>query len=135
MKPDSAGKQHVIAFASRALTPAEKKNYLAIHLEILAVVWALQHFRDIIMGYKITLYIDHSPITEIFKGRNLNGRVARWYLTIQAYSPGIKYTIVSQNVVADASSKSVCVGAVAEALPIPNFNMEDLCSAQREYPR
>ncbi len=79
IQTDSAGKQHVIEFASRAPKPAEK-NYLFTHLEILAVVWALQHFRDIIMGYKIT------PVTKIFKGRNLNGRLARWYLTIQAYS-------------------------------------------------
>ncbi len=82
MQTDGAGKNHVIAFASRVLTPAEK-NYSVTHLEILAVAWALKHFRDIIMGYKITVYTDHSPITEIFKGRNLSGRLARWYLTIQ----------------------------------------------------
>ncbi len=86
------------------------------------------------MGYKITIYTDPSPITEIFKGRNLNGRLARWYLTIQAYSPEIKYTKGRQNVVADALSRNVCVGAVAVALPIPNFSMKDLCSAQREHP-
>ncbi len=38
MQTDRAGKQHVIVFASRALTPAEK-HYSVIHLEILAVVW------------------------------------------------------------------------------------------------
>ncbi len=79
------GKTHVIAFASRVLTPAEK-NYSVTHLEILAVVWALKHFRDIIMRYKITVYTDHSPIAEIFKGRNLSGRLARWCLTIQTDS-------------------------------------------------
>ncbi len=81
VQTDSASKQHVIAFASRALTLAEK-NYSVTHLDILAMVWALQHFWDIIMGYKITLFTDHSPITETFKGRNLNGRLACWYLTI-----------------------------------------------------
>ncbi len=85
MQNDGTGKTHVIAFASRVLTPAEK-NYSVTHLDILAVVWALKHFRDIIMGYKITVYTDHSPITEIFKGRNLSGRLARWYLTIQTDS-------------------------------------------------
>ncbi len=122
------------AFASRALTSAEKKKNLVTHLEILAVVWAMQHFRDIIMGYKFTVYTDHSPITEIFKGRNLNGRLARWHLIIQAYSPEIKYTKGRQNVVADALSRNVCVGAVAEVSPIPNFSMKYLCSAHREHP-
>ncbi len=133
MQTNNAGKQHVTAFASRALTPAER-NYAVTHLDILAVVWALQNFRDIVFGYPIIVYTDHSPITEIFKGRNFNGRLARWYLTIQAYSQEMKYTKGRQNVLADALSRNVCVGAVAEALPIPNFSMEDLCSAQRENP-
>ncbi len=85
------------------------------------------------MGYKITVYTDHSHITEIFKGRNLNGRLALWYLIIQAYSPEMKYTEGRQNLVADALSRNVCVGAVAEASPISNFSMEDLCSTQREH--
>ncbi len=34
MQTDSAGKQHVIAFASRALTPAEKKIYIYLRAEI-----------------------------------------------------------------------------------------------------
>ncbi len=134
MQTDNAGKQHVIAFASRSFTAAVKKKYSVTHLEILAVVWALRYFRDIVIGCKITIYTDHSPITEIFKGRNLNGRLACWYLTIQAYSPQVKYTKGLQNVVAVALSRNVCVGTVAEASPIPNFSIEDLCSAQREHP-
>ncbi len=132
MQTDSAGKQHVIVSASHALMAAEKNDSVA-HLEILAMVWALQHFRDIIMGYKITVYTDHSPIMEIFKGRNLNSKLVHWYLTIWTYSPEIIYTKGHQNVVADALSRNTCVGAIAEALLIPNSSMEDLCSAQQEH--
>ncbi len=77
MQTDSAGKRHVIAFASRALTQAEKKNYSVTHLEALAIVWSLKHFKDIIMGYKITIETDHIALTDLFKGRNLPGRLAR----------------------------------------------------------
>ncbi len=89
----------------------------------------MKHFRDIIMGYKIAVYTDHLPITEIFKGGNLNSRLARWYLTIQAYSPEIKYTKVRQNVVADGLSRNVYVGAIDDALPIPNYGRPLFCSA------
>ncbi len=85
------------------------------------------------MGYKITVYIDHSLIAEIFKGRNLSGRLARWYLTIQAYNPEIKYTGGHSNVVADALSRNICVGAVRDTTPISNFSLEDLSNAQREH--
>ncbi len=67
-------------------------------------------------------------------GRNLDRRLPRWYFTMQAYSPEKKYTKDRQYVVADTLSRNVSVRAVAEASPIPNFSMEDLCSAQREHP-
>ncbi len=108
IQTDGAGKHHVIAFASRVLSAAEK-NYLVTHIEILAVVWALKHFWDIIMEYEITVYTDHSPITEIFKGRNLSGRLARWYLTIQAYNSEIKYTKGHSKVVADMLPRNVYI--------------------------
>ncbi len=102
-------------------------------MEILALVWALKHFRDIIMGYKITVYTDNSPITEKFKGMNLSGRLARWYLTIQTYNPEIKYTKGSSDVVADSLSRNIYVGAVADTSPVASFNLEDLSNAKREH--
>ncbi len=52
------------------------------HLEALAVVWALKHFRDIVYGYPITVYTDHSAVMQLFSGKNLTGRLASWYLTL-----------------------------------------------------
>lgn len=85
MQMDEAGKRHAIAFARRVLQPAEK-NYSVTHADILAVVWALQHFRNIIMGYKITVYTDLTAITEIFKDRIFSVQLARWYLTTLTYT-------------------------------------------------
>ncbi len=68
--------------ASRLPTSAESK-YNVTHLEALTVLWALQHFRNIIFGCPVTVYTDHIPATQVFHSKNLTGRLARWYLTIQ----------------------------------------------------
>ncbi len=132
IQPDARGKNRAIAYASRTLTPAES-NYSVTHQET-QVVRALRHFRNIILGYSITVYTDHAAVTELFKGKNLTGRLARWYLTIQEFAPSFKHLPRRANVVADSLSRNVLVGAVAEKPPvIENFTLHELAAAQREY--
>ncbi len=119
---------HAIAYASRVLTSAESK-YSVTHLEALAVVWALRHFRDIIFGYPVTVYTDHTAVTQLFHSKNLTGRLARWYLTIQQFEPTFKYLPGKANTVADALLRNILVAAVAQ---IPNFSSSELRTAQRQ---
>ncbi len=86
MQTEENKRPHVIAYASRVLTAAKSK-YNVIHLEALAVVWDLKHFRDIISGYPITVYTNHTAVTQLFHGKNLTGCLARWHLTIQQFEP------------------------------------------------
>ncbi len=39
------------------------------------------------MGYPLALYTYHIAVTQLFHGKNLTGRLARWYLTIQQFEP------------------------------------------------
>ncbi len=71
MQASESQQPHVILYASRVLNSAESK-YSVTRLEALAVVWALKHFRDIIYGYPITVYTDHSAVTQLFSGKNLS---------------------------------------------------------------
>ncbi len=75
MLSSEAQRRHVIAYACRLLNSAESK-YSATHLEALAVLWAFKHFRNIIFVYPITVYKDHSSVTQLFSGKNLTGPLA-----------------------------------------------------------
>ncbi len=130
MQTEESKRPHVIAFASRVVTAAESKCSVT-HLEALAVVWALKHFRDIIFGYPITVYTDHTAVTHLFHGKNLTGRLVRWYLTIQQFEPTFKYLPSKAKTVADALSRNIPASAVNK---IANFSLSELHSAERQYP-
>lgn len=99
------GKVRPIAFASRTLSPAEK-NYSATELEALAVVWGLKKNRYILLGYKITVVVDHKPLIDLFKNTLPPGKLARWALIIQEYNPKFIYRPGKLNCVPDALSRN-----------------------------
>ncbi len=132
MQCDERGKNHVTAYASRVLNTAEA-NYSVTYLETLAVVWALKQFKDIVLGYPITIYTDHAAVTELFKRKNLTGRLARWYCTIQEFAPKFKYLPGRANVAADALPRNAPVVAITDPSPVPSFTLHELGIAQRKH--
>ena len=59
---DTQGVEHVVAYASRILTKAER-NYYIMHWGLLAVVTFLQHFRQYLLGHPFTVCTDHGALT------------------------------------------------------------------------
>ena len=70
-----------ISYASRFLSDAEKK-YAINELELLAVVWGLEHFRLYIYGKPITILTDHKSLEPLLKRNRSNktysARLTRW---------------------------------------------------------
>ena len=102
------GKSHPVAYASRALSRAEK-NYSITELETLAVVWAVNHFRHCLYGRAVTVYTDHSAVKAVLATPNPTGKHARWWNKV--YGSGISkvaiiYRAGKENVCADALSRS-----------------------------
>ena len=56
-QPQDDGQLHPIAYASRALSPQERK-YAITELETLAVVWTISHFHSYLYGHSVTVFTD-----------------------------------------------------------------------------
>ena len=99
---------HPVAYASRALTPAEK-NYAITELETLAVVWAITHFHVYLYGHDVTVYTDHTAVKAVLETPSPNGKHARWWTRV--YGSGVEsvhivYRAGKENTNADALSRN-----------------------------
>src|SRR6202034_2369203 len=85
-------KDHPIAFMSKSMTPAEK-NYDIYDKEMLAVVKALQQWRQYLERSKYPIHIitDHKNLEYWKAPRNLNRRQLRWLDLLQHYDFKIQY--------------------------------------------
>ncbi|XP_052757781.1 uncharacterized protein K02A2.6-like [Galleria mellonella] len=105
-----SGAERVVAYASRALTPAER-NYSQIHKEALAIVFAVKKYHQYLYGRQFVLRTDHKPLVSIFGPRSgipnmTASRLQRWALILSAYDFKIEY-VSSENNTADALSRLI----------------------------
>lgn len=97
--------EHVIAFASRGLSKAEK-NYTTTEKECLACIFACEKFRGYIEGVKFTLVTDHASLKFLYKLKEPSGRLARWSCKLSQFDFEIVHRKGTLMVVPDALSRS-----------------------------
>lgn len=98
------GSDKPIAYASRTLSDTESR-YSTIERELLAIVWAVKHFRPYLYGRKFILYTDHRPLAWIHSLKEPNSKLTRWRLRLQEYQFDTIYKKGKQNSNADALSR------------------------------
>ena len=96
-----------IGFGSRSLTASEK-NYAQIELELLALLYGLEHFHQIIYGRPIEVHTDHKPLENIVKKPLVKApkRLQRMLLRLQDYDTNIVYKKGSELFVPDTLSRA-----------------------------
>ena len=103
------GTEHPVTFASRTLSPAEKK-YAQLDKEGLAIVFGVRHFHHYLLGRRFTIYSDHKPLQYLFSENKAiptmaSARIQRWALTLSAYDDDIVFKPGSEHANADVLSR------------------------------
>ena len=72
----------VISYASRALSDVASR-YSQTEREMLAIMWALEHFHLYLYGSEFTIMTDHKPLLGIFDSHKpTSARMDRWKLKL-----------------------------------------------------
>ncbi|XP_052621458.1 uncharacterized protein LOC128127127 [Lactuca sativa] len=118
---------HVIYYASKTLDGAQC-NYTTTEKELLAIVFALEKFRQYLLGTKVIIYSDHAAIKHLLTKKDSNPRLIRWMPLLQEFDIEIKDKSGKENLVADHLSRIV---PPEDATPIHDtFSDEHLFAIQ-----
>ena len=83
-----------ISFASRFLYPHESK-YSTNELELLGVVWAVEHYKNYLYGFKFEIITDHKALLSALPPNNGNktyhSRLTRWVDRLLTFNFTIKH--------------------------------------------
>lgn len=95
-----------VMYFSRATTDPESR-YHSYELEVLAVVESLKKFRYYLLNKHFTVYTDCQSLALTRAKKELNPRIARWWLTIQEFSFDLKFRSGRQMNHVDSLSRNV----------------------------
>ena len=104
---DADGNEHVVAYASRSLSKAERR-YCVTRRELLAVVTFIKHFRPYLLGRGFLLRTDHGSLTWMQSFKEPEGQLARWLERLQEYQFTIVHRQGKKHANADALSRLPC---------------------------
>ena len=78
-KKDEYDNLRPLTFFSRKLNKAEM-NYSTIEKEALAIIYGLNMYKTLCLGYPIIVHTDHRPLVWLLITSNANSTIARWQL-------------------------------------------------------
>ena len=101
---DQQGREQAIAYGGRKLHRDEQKWHIS-EKEGLSLVEAVKQFRPYVANTKFTIYTDNIALKWLNNIKNMNGRLGRWSLFLQAFNFEIKHKAGAQNTNADGLSR------------------------------
>ena len=113
------GNPVAIYYASKTLGGAQV-NYSTTEKELHAIIFALEKFRQYVLGSKIIVFSDHAALKYLLTKKESKSRLIRWIILLQEFDLEIKDRPGKENIAADHLSR-----IQAEDSQIINENFPD----------
>ena len=116
------GTERPISYASRTLSPAEKK-YSQLDKEAAAIMFGVRKLHTYLYGGRFKIYTDHKPLLGLLQSKktihtSASPRIQRWALFLSGYSYELVYRDGPSNGNADALSR-LPLPTEIEEVPVP----------------
>jgi len=103
---DDDGHERVIAYGSRRLSDSEQRR-ATIENECLAIIYAVQRWRQYLLNAHFKIYSDHRPLQWLMKHKDGNAKLLRWAMKLSEFGTvDIVYKKGELNTDADALSRN-----------------------------
>ena len=96
--------ERVLACASHRFSKTNSRRG-PTERECMAVLWAVQNFRQNVAGRRFASVTDCSALTWLFRSRNLDPKLHRWARSLQEYNIDLRWRADSVNLVPDCLSR------------------------------
>ena len=108
MQTNEDSETHTVSTASQVLTRTERR-YSVAERELMAIVFALDKFRNYIFGYEVYLHTDNKALSFLGKCALNSNRLAGWIMQIQEYNlyMRIQHIRGADNFLADKISRNL----------------------------
>uniref|UniRef100_A0A1S4L1K3 Polyprotein of retroviral origin, putative n=1 Tax=Ixodes scapularis TaxID=6945 RepID=A0A1S4L1K3_IXOSC len=90
LQQDMDGKWHLVFCVSKKTTDAEK-NYHSGKLQLMAILWAVDRLRALLLGIPFVLVTDCQATVYLNTHRMLNPQIARWFNLLRQYAYEVRY--------------------------------------------
>ena len=122
---------HTVAFASRFLNSVEDR-YSISELELLGVVWSVEHFKYYLYGNPFTVITDHRALLSIMRenraNKSYNSRLTRWVDQLLPFDFTIDHLLGSKMglvdyISRDPQQKAVNISSYGEQFIVANLDV------------
>jgi hypothetical protein len=87
---DNAGVQHIVSYASGTFSDVQKR-YCTTRREVLGIILSLKHFKNFLIGRKITIFSDHCALKYLQTSRQLSDQWSRYLDFLSDFSFDIQW--------------------------------------------